>query len=99
MSSTPPDTNGAVGLTQYVQWVNTSFAVFNKNTGSLIKGPVAGNSLWQGFGGGCESNNNGDPVVTYDKLANRWVFSQFVTSSPFLQCVASLHHIGCYWHL
>ncbi len=88
VSSAPPDTNGAVGLTQYVQWVNTSFAVFNKATGSLVKGPVAGNSLWQGFGGGCESNNNGDPVVTYDKLANRWVFSQFVTSSPFLQCVA-----------
>lgn len=85
----PPDTNGAVGLTQYVQWVNLSFAVFDKSTGALIKGPVAGNSLWTGFGGGCETNNSGDPIVTYDKLANRWVFTQFqVATTPFLQCVA-----------
>ncbi len=46
----PPDTNGAVGLNQYVQWVNTSFAVFSK-TGTLISGPTAGNTLWSGFGG------------------------------------------------
>jgi hypothetical protein len=86
----PPDTNGAVGVTQYVQWVNLSFAVFNKSSGALIKGPVAGNSLWQGFGGPCETNNSGDPIVTYDKLANRWVFSQFAVASgpPFLQCLA-----------
>jgi hypothetical protein len=96
VSVAPPDTNGAVGLTQYVQWVNLSFAVFDKATGNLIKGPVAGNSLWQGFGGVCETTNRGDPVVSYDKLANRWVFSQFAfqtdsngnPSSQFTQCVA-----------
>ena len=32
----PPDTNGAVGLTQYVQGVNTSFAIFDKSTGALL---------------------------------------------------------------
>ena len=37
----PPDTNGAVGATQYIQWVNTSFAIFNKSTGALIAGPSA----------------------------------------------------------
>lgn len=88
----PPDTNGAVGLTQYVQWVNTSFAVFDKSTGNMLLGPLAGNTLWQGFGGGCEANNDGDPIVLYDKLADRWVFSQFSVrgsnSGPFLQCVA-----------
>ena len=85
----PPDTNGTVGATQYVQWVNASFAVFDKTTGSLLLGPVAGNTLWSGFGGGCQTNNNGDPVVTYDKLANRWVLSQFsVGSTPYLQCIA-----------
>src|SRR5882672_10279511 len=30
----PPDTNGAAGATQYVQWVNESFAVFDKATGT-----------------------------------------------------------------
>ncbi len=85
----PPDTNGTVGATQYVQWVNASFAIFDKATGNLLLGPVLGNTLWSGFGGGCQTNNNGDPVVTYDKLANRWVMSQFsVGSTPYLQCIA-----------
>src|SRR5215510_375672 len=89
VNSAPPDTNGAVGATQYVQWVNSSFAVFNKSTGALIAGPTAGNSLWAGFGGGCQTNNDGDPIVLYDKLADRWVFSQFsVSTTPFLQCIA-----------
>ena len=89
VGSAPPDTNGAVGATQFVQWVNSSFAVFNKSTGAIVSGPTAGNSLWSGFGGGCQTNNDGDPVVLYDKLANRWIFSQFsVSTTPFLQCVA-----------
>ena len=89
VTGAPPDTNGTVGATQYVQWVNTSFAIFNKSTGALIAGPTAGNTLWSGFGGGCQSNNDGDPIVLYDKLANRWVFSQFsVTTTPYLQCIA-----------
>ena len=88
-SVAPPDTNGAVGATQYVQWVNLSFIVFDKATGNKLLGPVAGNTLWSGFGGGCQTNNNGDPVVIYDKLANRWVMSQFsVSTTPYLQCVA-----------
>ena len=85
----PPDTNLAVGATQVVQWVNESFAVFDKATGALLYGPVAGNTLWAGFGGGCQTNNDGDPIVQYDQLANRWVMSQFsVSTTPFLQCVA-----------
>jgi len=85
----PPDTNGAVGLTQYVQWVNESFAVFDKSTGDPIYGPTAGNTLWAGFGGGCEDNNDGDPTAQYDKINNRWVMSQFsVSSTPYLQCFA-----------
>jgi len=84
ITGAPPDTEGAIGATQYVQWVNTSFAIFNKSTGALIAGPTAGNTLWSGFGGGCQSNNDGDPIVTYDKLAQRWVFSQ-----PLPTCSAS----------
>ncbi len=84
----PPDTNGAVGTTQYVQWVNESFAVFSK-TGTLLAGPKAGNTLWSTLGGGCATNNDGDPIVQFDKQAGRWIFTQFsVSSSPFLQCVA-----------
>ncbi|GAC1324333.1 MAG: T9SS type A sorting domain-containing protein [Mycobacteriales bacterium] len=91
-NAAPPDTNGAVGATQYVQWVNESFAVFDKTTGALLYGPAAGNTLWKGFGGGCEVNNDGDPIAQYDKAANRWVLTQFSVTNPstygYLQCVA-----------
>jgi hypothetical protein len=88
-NAAPPDTNGAVGATQYVQWVNESFAVFDKSTGALVAGPTTGNTLWSGFGGGCETNNDGDPIVQYDKAGGRWVLTQFsVSTTPFLQCVA-----------
>ena len=89
LTGAPPDTNGAVGATQYVQWVNTSFAIFDKSNGSLVGGPINGNGLWSGFGGGCQNNNDGDPIAQYDKLANRWVLSQFsVSTTPYLQCIA-----------
>ena len=86
----PPDTSGAVGATQYVQWVNTYFAVFNKATGAIATGfPKPGNSIWANFGGGCQANNDGDPIVQYDKLADRWILTQFsVSTTPYTQCVA-----------
>src|SRR5438874_11039623 len=88
----PPDVNGRVGSTQYVQWNNTSFAVFDKTTGALQYGPAAGNTLFQALGGVCASHNDGDPVVSYDILAGRWVLSQFVVGGPSgsysHQCVA-----------
>jgi hypothetical protein len=86
----PPDTNGVVGATQYVQWVNTDFAVFDKVTGAIASGfPKSGNAIWQGFGGPCETNNDGDPIVQYDKDAQRWIMTQFsVSATPYLQCVA-----------
>ena len=87
----PPDVNGRVGATQFVQWNNTSFAVFNKVTGALEYGPAAGNTLFQSLGGDCASHNDGDPVVSYDILAGRWVISQFAvagTSGYSHQCVA-----------
>lgn len=91
-NAAPPDTNGAVGATQYVQWVNESFAVFSKSTGSLIKGPIAGNQLFQALGAThpCAVNNDGDPVAQYDKQAGRWVLTQFSVTNgpPFYQCVA-----------
>lgn len=88
-NAAPPDPNLAVGATQIVQWVNESFAVFDKSTGGLLKGPVAGNTLFAALGGGCATNNDGDPIAQYDKIANRWVLTQFsVSTTPYLQCVA-----------
>jgi hypothetical protein len=89
----PPDTNGAVGPNNFVQTVNASFAVFSK-TGSLQYGPVATNTLFTGFGGLCETDNDGDPSVVYDQLADRWIITQFAVSGangttvPFQECIA-----------
>jgi hypothetical protein len=88
VNSAPPDTNGAVGPNHYVQIVNESFAIFNKS-GTAIYGPVPTNTLWSGFGGGCQTNDDGDATVVYDRAADRWIFQQFsVSSTPFLDCVA-----------
>src|SRR5262245_37770640 len=85
----PPDTNGAVGPNHYVQWVNLSFAIYSKS-GALLYGPASGNTLWLGFGGPCESHNDGDPIALYDRQADRWFMSQFALppSGPFYQCIA-----------
>ena len=85
----PPDTNGEAGGTQYVQIVNEGFQVFNKTTGASVFGPVGISTIWSGFGGPCETAGNGDPVVLYDQLANRWVISQFAgVIIPTDECVA-----------
>ena len=85
----PPDTNGEVGSTQYVQIVNEGYQVFNKSTGASVLGPVSITTIWSGFGGVCELAGDGDPVVLYDQLANRWVVSQFAgLSVPTDECVA-----------
>lgn len=94
----PPDTTGDVGPNHYVQWVNLRYAIYtltrngsNEITAfNLVPGfPKNGNVVWQGFGGRCQSDNDGDPIVQYDQLANRWILTQFaVSGTPFTQCVA-----------
>ncbi|HEY6016662.1 MAG TPA: hypothetical protein VIU16_07745, partial [Gaiellaceae bacterium] len=88
VNSAPPDPNSAVGPTQIVEVVNSALAVFNKS-GTPVYGPVQTNTLWSGFGGGCQANDDGDATVAYDRISNRWVISQFsVSTTPYLQCVA-----------
>ena len=94
----PPDTTGDVGPNHYVQWVNLRYAVYtltrnasNEITGfNLVPGfPKNGNVVWQGFGGRCQTDNDGDPIVQYDQLADRWILTQFaVSGTPYTQCVA-----------
>jgi hypothetical protein len=85
----PPDTNGDVGPNHYVQMVNLHFAVYSKS-GALLLGPLATNSLWAGFGGPCQTQNDGDPIVLYDEDADRWMLSQFAigASDGHHQCMA-----------
>lgn len=66
----PPDPTGAVGPNHYVHSVNSIVKIFNK-TGDLLYGPV-NLSSFLGI-----SSNNGDPIVMYDQLADRWFVSEF----------------------
>ncbi len=86
----PPDTDGEVGETQYVQMTNAGYQVFNKATGASVLGPVASSSIWAGFGGVCETNGHGDPVVLYDQIAKRWLISQFASATSNItdECIA-----------
>ena len=77
----PPDTDGAVGQTQYVQIVNEGFQVFDKATGTSLLGPNSISSIWNGFGGACQNGGAGDPVLLYDHIANRWLISQFASAT------------------
>ena len=83
----PPDPVGDVGPNHYVAMTNVHFGVYDK-TGTLLYGPAANNTLWSGFGGSCESNNDGDPVVLHDQLADRWILTQFALGSTNYNCVA-----------
>ncbi len=87
----PPDSDGKVGPNNYIQWINTRFSIFDK-TGTLLYGPAQGNTLFTSLGGTCASHNDGDPIVEYDLLADRWVISQFAVGAGdgFFshQCVA-----------
>lgn len=75
----PSDNSIAVGRDYIVQTVNSRMAIFTKKgstfdtTGRVLYGPVATNNVFRGFGGDCEARNNGDAVVRYDQLADRWL--------------------------
>jgi hypothetical protein len=91
----PTDSNGASGdwpgnqaNAQVVEWVNVSYAIFNKASGAYIAGPILGNALWAGFGGPCQTANSGDIVVQFDKMAHRWILFQPVFSAPYMSCFA-----------
>lgn len=87
----PPDPSGAIGPDHFVEWINVHMAIYSR-TGTQLWGPLPGNTIWTGFGGPCDSCNDGDPVVLYDRLAGRWLISQFANvnsgSGPYYQYVA-----------
>jgi len=106
----PPDPNGAVGPNNYVEAVNGGIEVFDK-TGGVLKAAFKTNALWAGYVGtnsnnSCASRNDGDPIVRYDRLADRWLISQFslpndsTDTGPSFQCVAvskTSDPTGAYW--
>src|SRR6266699_963371 len=84
----PPDPNLAVGPNHIVQIVNSEFAVYSKS-GTIFAGyPMTIGSLFSALGGGC-AGEFGDPIVQYDRAADRWLISQLGSfSAPYAECFA-----------
>lgn len=84
----PPDTDGDVGPNHYFSVVNCRFSIYSK-TGTKLLGPTNNSSVFQGLP---NNSNDGDPVVLYDEIADRWVFTQFslpnFPNGPFFEMVA-----------
>jgi len=93
----PPDTNGDVGRSVYVQAVNDAFAIYDKATGTRVAA-FTEDQLWSVVSTGtpCNGSNQGDPVVLYDALADHWVLTDFAFDldasqnpvGPFFECFA-----------
>src|SRR5213595_2795318 len=91
----PPDSDGDVGPNHYVEAINQAFAVFDKS-GNMLAGRITYDTLFAPLGNStpCGNNqNDGDPFVMYDQIADRWVISDFAFpglpgSGPFYQCIA-----------
>ncbi|MEL6811913.1 MAG: T9SS type A sorting domain-containing protein [Bacteroidota bacterium] len=80
-NASPPDPTGAVGPNHIVEMTNTVWAVFDKDGNTAAGFPK---SLSDPLGSG-----NGDPIVLYDREADRWLISQFVFNSQFKIAVST----------
>ncbi|MCA9958792.1 MAG: hypothetical protein KC443_07155, partial [Anaerolineales bacterium] len=91
-SGWPPDTNGDVGPNHYIQTVNTSIGIYDKTTGTRLVG-LTFDQFFTGPGGSaCDTSNDGDPIVIYDPMADRWIVTDFAwfnfNTGPFYECIA-----------
>jgi subtilisin-like proprotein convertase family protein len=70
----PPDTNAAVGPNHVVITCNAGFQIFTK-AGVALTPLTKISTLLAGIPGAAD--DDGDPIVLYDGLADRWLISQF----------------------
>ncbi len=80
----PPDTMGAVGTTQFTEFVNGGFAVFGKN--GTVQKAQSDVAFWAAAG---QSGANGDSRVLFDKASQRWVALSFGASVSDIQIAVS----------
>ncbi len=74
--SFPPDTDGDVSETHFIQVVNAKYNVYLKD-GTKVLGPLNLSTLWASLPGPWVGSNHGDPIVLYDEIADRWLITQF----------------------
>ncbi len=85
-TSDPSDCNGSVGPNHYMQTVNSTYGIYNKVTGALIESGALSNFFPVELPGG--GDNDGDPIVIYDEIEQRWLISQFKTTGIYYMLIA-----------
>ena len=81
----PPDTMGAVGATQYMEFVNGATAVYDKASGARTS-LVSDLAFWAAAG---QSGAFGDSRVMYDNRSQRWVALSFAATTDTIQIAVS----------
>ena len=81
----PPDTNGAVGQTQYLEVSNGAYSVFDKYTGAQ-QSLISDVAFWAAAG---RTGANGDSRVMYNAAAGRWIVASFGASVADIQIAIS----------
>jgi len=99
----PPDTNGVVGPNHYIQTINVSYQIWDKN-GTSLAGPTAFTTLFNSgtpTGTPCDNGFTSDPIVLYDSQADRFILTILAFAGfqpppapprtpipPFYECIA-----------
>jgi hypothetical protein len=93
----PPDTNGDVGPSYYIQTINTSIGIYDKSNGSRVAAFTFDAFMSQGnFGNLCDTDNFGDPVVVYDSFEDRWIITDFAFVLDGSGNVSPQHVFECF---
>ena len=75
----PSDSNGDIGPNHYVETVNSVYRVFDRS-GVPLMPPMKYSTLFASLGEPSSANDDGDPIVRYDQMADRWVITLIVIS-------------------
>ncbi len=100
----PPDPVLAAGARQVVQMINdysgSTVRVLDRN--QPAQGPVMRftlGSLATGSGSNCATDGYGDPIAHYDRLAHRWLLSEFTPASWCLYVSATEDLTSTVWQV
>jgi hypothetical protein len=96
VSNDDVDANGAVGIKQYMEYINSSYQAYDKITNAPVwPSPQPIDTLWAN-NPPCYKGSNGttsaiqlDAVISYDRLASRWVVvAHTAEANNYYMCIA-----------
>jgi hypothetical protein len=74
----PPDSDGAAGLTNFVEFTNGEITIFSKSDGSIVSRSLD-NAFWSSAGVTIPAGGLSDPRVLFDPSSQRWFVSEITT--------------------